>query len=168
MKKTLIALLLLIFILSDCQLKSQDIKSGKNITVEYINSLLKNNPYTDNFQEITFFYSIEITPENELVVNLEYDGPFRSNFRSKISDLNPVPQNNSTMIQSTYLCWQCKSVDSGGHSSCVQNEIIYTSGEKELHTAGEISVMFSNDKKVYSKLFDAFDKLFSQCSVKVN
>jgi hypothetical protein len=152
----------MIFVLSHNQLKSQVISSEKTNTINEINDLLRNNPYTDDFQELTFYYSIEITSLNEIIVNLEYDGPFKTIYKARISDLNPITQNNSAMIPSTYLCWRCKSADSKENAPCVQNEIIYTSGDRELHTASEICVMFTNEKNVYKKLYDAFERLFSE------
>lgn len=153
MKKPALIIIVMIISVWHNPVKSQD----KNKTVDYINSLLKENPYTDDFQEITFFYSIGLTENNELVVKLEYDGPFKTIFRAKISDLKPVAQDNPTMIPSTHLCWNCQSGD-----GCVTNETIYTSGDKEVNSAGNICVMFSNKKKIYPKLIKAFDKLFSE------
>lgn len=151
MKKISLIIVVIIISIWLSPLKSQD----NNKTVDYINSLLKENPYTDDFQEITFFYSIELTEKNELVVKLEYDGPFKTIFKAQISDLDSVFQDNPTMIPSTHLCWNCKTGD-----GCVINETIYTSGDKEVNSAGNICVMFSNKKNVYPKLIEAFDKLF--------
>lgn len=164
MKKLVFTFFLLIFLFNVNSISSQNPDVGD--LVKTINSLLKENPYIDDFQEITFYYSVDVTPENEFVVNLEFDGPFKTLFRSKFSDLNPAVQNNPTMLPSTHLCWNCKSIDSKEGNSCVYNETIYEGGDKEVHTSANICVMFSNQKGVYNKLRKAFDQLFSECTGK--
>lgn len=163
MKKSAFTFILLIF-LYNVTVSSQSPVAEE--LIKNINALLKENPYTDDFQEITFFYSVDVTPENEFVVKLEFDGPFKTLFRSKFSDLNPVVQNNPAMLSSTHLGWNCKSKDSKENNSCVYNETIYEGGDKEVHTSATICVMFSNQKGVNNKLRKAFDQLFSECTGK--
>jgi hypothetical protein len=160
MKKTFLTVFAMFFILTQ-SVNAQNPTSRE--TIEKINKLLKSNPYTDSFQEITFYYTIDITPENELLVTLEYDGPYKTCAKSKISDLNPVNQNNPAMFPSTYLCWNCKSE---ANNQCVINEIIYEGGGKDSHTSGNICVMFNNKNNIFQELCDTFAQLFSECSSK--
>ncbi len=164
MKNSAFTFIFLIFLFNVNSISSQSPDAEE--LIKNINALLKENPYIDDFQEITFYYSVDVTPENEFVVKLEFDGPFKTLFRSKFSDLNPAVQNNPTMIPSTYICWNCKSKDSKENNSCVYNETTYEGGDKEVHTSVNICVMFSNQKGVYKKLSKAFDQLFSKCAGK--
>ena len=161
MKNSVFSLLILLLLIITIPSKSQN--NNVRESVKYINALLKENPYLDSFQEITFYYSIDIITDNELIIKMELDGPFKTLYRSKISDLDPVAQNNPAMIASTYICWNCKSTETKENNSCVINETVYEGGNKEVHTSGNICVMFSNENNVYDKLFDEFDHLFNEC-----
>ena len=74
MKKKYILIGVLLIALSQSGLRSQSVTVKE--TVNNINALLKANPYVDNFLEITFFYSIEVTPDRKLVVTMESEGSF--------------------------------------------------------------------------------------------
>jgi len=131
-------------------------------TIEYINSLLKANPYVDTFLEITFYYSIDISSDKELVVKMEFDGPFKTILKSKIRDLNLSLQKDSTYDNSGSICWNCLSNDLTNKNKCVINETIPTEGESEFHSSDNIFVMFSKQNEVRDKLIRAFDQLFKE------
>ena len=83
MMKRIIFFVFLTYLLSGiAAVKSQELTTTEEIN--YINSLLKANPYRDTFLEITFFYSIDITPEKELIVKMDFDGPFKTILKAKI------------------------------------------------------------------------------------
>jgi hypothetical protein len=141
-------------------LKSQD-PSIRN-TIDYINTILRTNPFINDFLEITFYYSIDITPDNNLIVNMDFNGPFKSVFRSGIADLNRIMQNDSTADVANSLCWKCASNDSTKTNKCVFNEIIYSGGDKEDQYLDNICVMFSGKNEIKNKLNDAFTRLFTE------
>ena len=66
-------------------LKSQELTVKDEINS--INTILKENPYRDTFLEITFYYSIDVTPEKELMVKMDFDGPFKTVLKARVADL---------------------------------------------------------------------------------
>ena len=83
MKRMIILVFLTSSLSGIATVKSQELSSRKEIN--YINSLLKANPYRDTFLEITFYYSIDITSEKELIVKMDFDGPFKTTIKARIS-----------------------------------------------------------------------------------
>jgi hypothetical protein len=148
------------FIFNLTPLKSQNLSIQE--TVNYIDTLLKTNPYIDNFLEITFSYSVDITSNKELVVSMEFNGPFKSILKSKISDLDRIFQKDVCGDTSNSICWYCKHEDLAKSNACVYIENITTGGEKEGHYSNSICVMFSNRNGICEKLYNAFDHLFTK------
>ena len=62
--------------------KSQDLPFRKD--VDYIDSLLSKNPYAENFLGITYYYSLNITSEKELIIKMDFNGPFSTTFKERI------------------------------------------------------------------------------------
>ena len=160
MKKMMLFVFMTGFLLRLSAGKSQDLPFRE--TIEYINSLLKANPYVDTFLEIIFYYSIDISTDKELVVKMEFDGPFKTILKSKIRDLNLSPQKDSTYDNPGSICWNCMTNDLTNKKKCVINETIPTDGESEFHSSDNICVMFSKQNEVRYKLIRAFDKLFKE------
>ena len=159
MKRIIYLFLLTVFVFGFSQLKSQDVLiRGK---ISYINSLLKANPFVDIFNEITFFYSVDITTDKELVVNMEFNGPFKSLMKSAIAELDrSLPED--TIYGSSSICWYCRPGVKTKGSNCVYNETITTDGEKEHHYSDNICVMFANNIDICYKLDSAFNQLFTK------
>jgi hypothetical protein len=160
MKKNIILVFILAFAFSQSAIKSESLTIQE--TLNYINTLLKANPYIDNFLEITFYYSVDITSNNELVVVMESKGSFKSILKSKISDLDHFFQKDFCKETSNSICWYCKPEDLTKDNGCVYNEIIISGGEKENHSSDNICVMFSNQNEICDKLYHAFDNLFTK------
>lgn len=159
--KRVISLLILTFFLSGFEpVRSQELSPGEE--VGYINSLLKANPYRDTFLEITFYYSIDITTEKELVVKMDFDGPFRTIIKAKISDLGRSFTRDSSYEGNSSLCWYCKSEDAKKISDCVYNETITSGSEKESSYSNNICVMFAKDSNIREEILKAFDMLFKR------
>jgi hypothetical protein len=160
MGKNIFLVFIFVFAFNQCTLKSQSLTIKE--TINYINTLLKTNPYIDNFLEITFYYSVDITSKNELVVNIEFNGPFKSIIKSKISDLDHFFQKDFCNEASNSICWYCKPEDLTKYNACVYNEIIISEGGNENHYSNNICVMFSNQNEICDKLYNAFDYLFTK------
>ena len=140
--------------------KSQDTTAREEIN--YINSLLKANPYRDTFLEITFFYSIDITPDKELIVNMDFDGPFKTVLKANIRDLGNSFVRDTSYEGNSSVCWYCKPNEATKDINCVYNETITSETEKESHYSDNICVMFARDSNIREELIRAFDKLFKR------
>ena len=159
--KRIIVFVSLIYLLSGIStVKSQDATAREQIN--YINTLLKANPYRDTFLEITFFYSINITPEKELVVNMEFDGPFKTVLKAKIPDLGNSFVRDTSYEGNSSVCWYCKPNETTKDINCVYNETITSETDKESHFSDNICVMFARDSNIRDELIKAFDKLFQR------
>lgn len=160
MKKYVLLILILICAINAVPVKSQCLSARE--TLDYINAILKTNPFVDTFNEITFYQTVDITKNNELEVSMDFNGPFKSIARSKISDLDfGLPRDSCNEISNS-ICWICKTKGLTGINDCVYNENIYTGGEKEIHVSNNICIMFSNQNSVCEKLNVAFDCLFKK------
>lgn len=159
--KRMTVLIFLIFALSGInKVKSQDPAVREDINL--INSLLKENPYKDPFMEITFYYSVDITADNELVVNMDFNGPFKTIVKARIMDLDSSLQIDTALEGTSSVCWFCKSDGKEEKASCVCNESITTDGEKESHYNDSICVMISRKAEIRDELIKAFSRLFKK------
>jgi hypothetical protein len=160
MKKYFFLILILVLAIDESTVSSQCLSVRE--TLNYINALLKANPYVDNFNEITFYQTVDVTTNNELEVTMDFNGPFKSITRSKISELGyVVPKDSSTEITNS-ICWSCRTKGLTGSNDCVYNENIYTGGEKEIHYSNSMCIMFSNQNRICDNLSVAFDCLFKK------
>ncbi len=128
--------------------------------IRNINALLQANPYTDTFLEITFYYSVDVTPEKELVVNMDFDGPFRTIFKAGISDLDRTLRIDTALEGTSSICWYCKQDTSRKPANCIINETVTKDGEKDSHFTDNICVMISRKSEIRSKLIEEFGNLF--------
>jgi hypothetical protein len=161
MMKRVVFLVFLTFFLPGIEtVKSQELTPAEEIS--YINSLLKSNPYKDTFLEITFHYSIVITSDKELVVNMEFDGPFKTILKAKIADLGGSFLRDTAYEGNSSLCWYCKTDNTKKENTCVYNETITSVNEKESHYSDNICVMFAKDSNIRDELIKDFDKLFKR------
>jgi hypothetical protein len=160
MKKYTFLVFIFVFTINVVPVKSQCLSARE--TLDYINAILKTNPFVDTFNEITFYQTIDITKNNELEVRMDFNGPFKSIARSNISDLDLVLPRDSCIEISNSICWNCKAKGTTGINDCVYNENIYTGGEKEIHASNNICIMFSNQNSICEKLNVAFDCLFKK------
>jgi hypothetical protein len=161
MMKRMIILVFLTSLLSVIStVQAQELSVDEEIS--YINSLLKANPYRDTFLEITFYYSIEVTSEKELIVRMDFDGPFKTTLKASISDLGRSFLRDTAYEGNSSVCWHCNPVDSLKENNCVYNETITSGTEKESHYSDNICVMFSREADIRDKMVNAFDNLFSR------
>jgi hypothetical protein len=158
--RSAILVFLICFLSGIVPVKSQELSVRDEIS--NINSLLKSNPYRDTFLEITFNYSIDITPDRELVVNMDFDGPFKTTVKARITDLHSTLQIDTALEGTSSICWYCKPVENISLTNCVYNESITSRGEKESHYSDNICVMISRQEEIRGKLIQAFNKLFTK------
>jgi|WetSurMetagenome_2_1015567.scaffolds.fasta_scaffold436724_2 hypothetical protein len=123
-----------------------------------IDSILRKNPYNENFLGITYYYSIDITADRELVVKMDFDGPFVSTFSARISDLAPNPVVDTTEYSSS-LCWHCPTDASGNEKQCVRQENHYTNGDNDLVMSDDICIMLPTNKQLRISLINSIEEL---------
>jgi len=160
MKRMIILVFLTSVLSGNATIKSQDPAIREDIS--YINSLLKANPYRDTFLEITFYYSIDISAEKELVVNMDFDGPFKTIVKTRIIDLGSSFLRDTAYEGKSSICWYCKTEDSKQENKCVYNVTITPGTENESHYSDNICVMFSKESDIREILVKTFDRLFKK------
>lgn len=159
--KSLVLLIFLTFFFPGVDtIKSQELSTRDEINS--INSLLKANPYRDTFLEITFFYSIDISSDKELLVSMDFDGPFKTIVKVKIADLGRSFIRDTAYEGKSSICWYCKTDEIIKENNCIYNETITSGAEKESHYSDNICVMFAKDSNIREELITAFDKLFKR------
>ena len=159
MKRMIIFVFLSSLLSGTLTVKSQELTITQEI--DYINTLLRANPYRDAFLEITFYYSIAVSAEKELIVNMEFDGPFKTTLKAGINELGRSFLRDTAYEGNSSVCWHCKSDDPEKENSCVYNETITSGTEKEFHYSDNICVMFAREGYIRGKLLKAFDNLFT-------
>jgi len=158
MKKMLFTIILTAYISVLNQALSQNTEIDQSI--DSINAILKANPYHDGFNDISFYYSIGITQEKELVVEMSFDGPFKWIYTAKISDLEISPKTDICRESPGSFCWICKKSDSGEQQSCVRAEMIVSDGGSEKEYSSNICVSFSSRANICNDLNKRFQQLF--------
>jgi hypothetical protein len=159
MKIAIYMIVLTALIASQNQINSQSVAIRESI--DSINFILKANPYIDRFNEISFYYSVDITVEKELKVEMTFDGPFKWVYRAKISDMDITPKTDVCRESPGSLCWTCKKTSSDQSDNCVQAEMIYTDGSTQKENSTIICVSFSGQNMICSELNKRFQRLFS-------
>jgi hypothetical protein len=137
-------------------LKSQDLTFRKE--VDFIDSLLSKNPYAENFLGITYYYSFDITPEKELIIKMDFDGPFTTVFKAALADLINETVMDTTEYSSS-MCWRCKEDGSGRLKTCVKQINTYTSGEKDTVYSEDICLMLPAQKNTRLELIQEINKV---------
>ncbi|MBK7711499.1 MAG: hypothetical protein IPJ37_11470 [Bacteroidales bacterium] len=158
MKRTIIFVLLTSLLTGISGLRAQELTLNEEINK--INSILKSNPYRDTFMEITFYYSIEITQDEELIVSMEFNGPLKTKSKARIADLNLSFQIDTALEGTSSVCWYCKTVELSGKGDCVYGESITTQGAKETHYSDNMCGMITRDAVKRDQLIKAFGELF--------
>lgn len=158
MKRIIILVCLAGFLPGIETIKSQELTARDEIN--FLNSLLKANPYRDTFLEITFYYSIDITSDKELVVKMDFDGPFKTVLKAKVAELGKSFLRDTAYEGNSTICWYCITDDTKKENNCVLNETITSDAEKESHYSDNICVMFARDSNIRNDLIKNFDKLF--------
>jgi hypothetical protein len=157
MKKMVLLSFLISFFSGIATVRSQELQIREQIN--YIDSILKANPYRENFLEITYYYSIDITPERELVVHMDFNGPFTSTFKARILDLNNLFVVDTSNEWSSSICWHCKPDGTGKEKTCVYQENLYTNGDKDIVDSEDICVMLPMKSDVRFRLIKAIEEL---------
>lgn len=160
MKKAILLIVFTIVIAGQNYLNSQNVTFKESL--DSINAILKANPYIDRFNEIAFYYSVNITPENELVVEMSFDGPFKWVYKTNISDLDISPKKDICRESPNSICWICKKADSIKVNSCVIAEMIYTDGGSQKENSSSICVSFSGQGMICNDLNEKFQYLLSR------
>jgi hypothetical protein len=131
-------------------------------TINNIDTLLIANPYYDSFNEIAFYYSIEITSMKELVVTMESKGTFKTIFKTKISDLEHTYKKDFCKESPDCISWLCNSKEKAKNDGCVYVSGTIPGGIEANYYQNDISVMFSKDALICDKLYNAFNYLFTK------
>ena len=153
----LIFLVLLTRFLSAVEtVKSQDLPFRKE--VNYIDSVLLKNPYFENSLEITYSYSLDITDEKELIVKMDFNGPFTTTFTARLTDLNNTFMVDTTEYNSS-VCWLCREDETGKEKRCIKQENLYTTGEKDIVDSDNICIMLTTQSKIRFELIKAIEEL---------
>jgi hypothetical protein len=162
-KKDKMKALIILILISGLSFRSNSIRS-QDLTIrkeiDHINSILGANPYRDTFLEITFHYAIDVTPDGELLVNMVFDGPFKTLFKARIRDLGNSFQRDTAYEGRSSLCWSCIPGEITKDKNCVYNETITNANEKESHYSDNICVMFTMKSELQKELTSAFGNLF--------
>jgi len=159
MKKTLLTVILIVIYSWQNNAASQN--TAVTQSLDSINAILKANPFHDGFNDISFYYSINITPDKELVVEMSFDGPFKWVYKAKISDLDLIPKKDACKDSPGSICWLCKETEPGKQNSCIQAEMILIDGGSEKENATNICVSFSGRNMICNDLNNRFQSLFS-------
>lgn len=132
--------------LASLSAQNNTLKSG----IDSVNAILKANPYYDGFNEIAFFYSVDITAEKELVVEMNFDGPFRWVYKADIEKLDLSPKKDPCRESPSSICFTCKT--SGNPVSCVNAQMILSDGGKQTENSSNICISFSARGNVCGEL----------------
>jgi len=159
MKRAVSIILITICISGFNKVFSQNISIKQSI--DSINAILKVNPYHDGFNDISFYYSVNITEEKELVVEMSFNGPFKWVYTAKISDLDISPKDNVCRESPGSFCWICRKSASGEQNSHVKAEMILDEGSTETENTTNICVSFSSRSNICNDLNNRFQHLFS-------
>jgi hypothetical protein len=135
---------------------SQDLPFRKE--VNYIDSVLQKNPSTENFLGITYYYSIDVTAGKELIVIMDFKGPFTTTFKARLADLTNSFVVDTSEFRSS-VCWHCATDSTGREKRCITQEISYTSGEKEIADSEDICIMLPAESDIRLKLIIAIEEL---------
>ena len=158
MNKAFYIVLLIIINLINYNAFAQDAEVNKS--VDSINAILKSNPFHDGFNDISFYYTIDVTQDRELIVEMNFDGPFKWVYIAKLQELDLYVKDACNESPSS-LCWTCKQTDPGKPNSCIRAEMIFTGGGSEKENATNICVSFSGRNMICNDLNTKFQRLFS-------
>jgi hypothetical protein len=136
--------------------KSQDLPFRNE--VNFIDSVLRENPYSENFLGITYYYSLDITPDREIVVKMDFNGPFTTIFKARLTDLNQVFIVDTAKSTSS-ICWKCLADESAMEKRCVWQINLYTTGEKDTVNTNDICLVLPAQSKLKLQLINAIDEL---------
>jgi hypothetical protein len=156
MRKSLFLILSVLLFHVTVVLDAQDLQHRKEVT--YIDSVLNRNPYFEGFLGITYYYSIDITPQNELVVIMDFKGPFTTIFKAKVSDLQR-PFIADTTEYTSAVCWQCKPDQDGKEKRCISQINTYTSGEKDVVDSDDICIQLPTQPELRLDLMKRIEDL---------
>lgn len=159
MKKILLVLILIAIYSGQNNAASQNPAVIQSI--DSINAILKANPFHDGFNDISFYYTVNITPDRELVVEMSFDGPFKWVYKAKISDLDLSQKKDACKDSPGSICWLCRETEPGKQNSCIQAEMILNDGGSEMQNATNICVSFSGRNMICNDLNTRFQRLFS-------
>ena len=155
MKILIFLALITSFFLLTTEIKSQDLPFRKE--VNYIDSLLLKNPYFESFLEITYYCSLDITAEKELIVKMDFNGPFITTFTARLTDLSTFIVDTSEYNSS--VCWLCKEDETGKEKKCIRQENLYPTGETDIVDSDNICIMLTTQSEIRVELIKAIEEL---------
>jgi hypothetical protein len=160
MKKVISLIVLAVLVAGNNCIFSQGVAIKES--VDSINTILKANPFIDRFNEISFYYSVNISDEKELKVEMTFDGPFKWVYKVNLLELDIAPKKDVCRESPGTLCWTCKKTPSGGINSCIQAEMIFTDGGSQKENSSNICVSFSGQGMICNDLNKRFQLLLTK------
>jgi hypothetical protein len=158
MKRAIYILVYLLLIVSVNSATGQDLFRKE---VNSIDSILKKNPYHEEFLGITYSFSIDITPQKDFVVIMDFDGPFTITFTARVSDLITLAVVDTTEYTSQ-MCWHCAKASTGKDNACIQQLNQYKTGEKDLLSSEDICVMLPVETRLRIYLIQSIQELINK------
>ena len=131
-------------------------------TVTYINNLLKENPYFDNYMKVYEYYSIDVNSNYDFIIHYRSSLNTRTDYRMKVSDLSYTYKNDYCSRNTEMIAWGCKTQDYANPTRCVMAESYNNDGSKETHYFVNMSISFSNKNEICDKIYNSLDYLFKK------
>lgn len=153
----LLSIVLLAGLLTQAVSQDSNIRAG----IDSVNTVLKANPYYDGFNEIAFNYTVSITNERELVVEMNFDGPFKWIYKAKIDDLELNLRNEPCRESPSSVCWVCKKNETGVPGNCIQAEMLMTDGGSQKENASNICISFSARAGICNNIYTSLNRLMT-------
>jgi hypothetical protein len=138
---------------------AQDVAIRKEI--QYIDSVMNRNPYFDKNLSIIYYHSLDITADKELVIKMDFKGPFICTSIVKLADLE-FPFTVDTSEYSSSIIWRCKQLTPDRTTRCVKQEHAFTGGERDTIDSDEISIMLPSETRLRLGLIKSIDELIKK------
>jgi hypothetical protein len=130
-------------------------------SIDSINAILKANPFYDGFNEIAFPNVVSISQDRELVVEMDFNGPFKWVYKANISELDLTLRNDPCRESPSSVCWTCKKTG-GAPGNCISAEMILSDGGSQKENASNICVSFSARKGICNDLYLRLSRLLDK------
>lgn len=161
MKKTILFLFTLLISGISININAQE--SSIKASIDSVNAILKANPFYDGFNEVSFPNAVSISQDRELVVDMDFNGPFRWVYKAKISELDLTLRNDPCRESPSSVCWTCKKTG-GTPGNCITAEMIMSDGGSQKENASNICVSFSARKGICNDIYLRISRLLNRVS----
>lgn len=139
--------------------------SSQTVTIKEIiysiNSLLNENPFTEDFFDLNVYYSIDVNSDKEFIISDKGDSSVGIVYKVKISDLDRSFRNDSCNEDTQFISWMCRKKSGDKQNCCISAEFTDIEGKKVTQCQESVYVLFSNKNQICGKLRSAFEQLFA-------